>query len=111
MELRVSVVLRLIPNHGNVSEASVWWRRPCYALGGPETVASSLKGGPEISKYVGYPQNTGFHHLSAPTQVYGIACFSGSEADPRPWQRIRSVGLVVAAMLCPRGDYKPSGRT
>ena len=66
MELRVSVVLRLIPNHGNVSEASVWWRPPCYALGGPETVASSLPGGPEISKYFGYPKNAGFHPLPPP---------------------------------------------
>ena len=78
MELRVSVVLRLIPNHGNASEASVWWPMPCYALDGPETEASSLPGGPEISKYFGYPKMLVFTLSRHPSVWnYMFQCFRG----------------------------------
>ena len=78
MELRVSVVLRLIPTHGNASEASVWWPPPCYALGGPETEASSLPGGPEISKYFGYPKMLVFTLSRHPSVLNCMfQCFRG----------------------------------
>ena len=76
MELHVSVVQRLTPGPGNVSEALVWWWRPCYAL----AVTTSPPGGPEISKYLGYlPPKMLVYTLSRHPSVWNcmFQCFRG----------------------------------